>query len=119
MTNHVFWLLELSIKEGHLDQFKELMEEMSTATQRDEPNILNYEWWISENQSSCHIYERYEDSAAVMIHLGNFGSKFAERFMSHVDPTGIKVYGDASDDVKAALTAFGPQYLTQIGGFTR
>lgn len=119
MTKHVYWLLELSIKEGHLDQLRELMGEMSSATQNDEPDALNYEWWISEDESTCHIYERYSDSAAVMVHLGNFGSKFAERFMGHVDPTGFKVYGDANDDVKAALTDFGPQYLTGLGGFTR
>ena len=119
MTKHVYWILELSIKDGHLDQLKELMEEMSTATKQNEPHALNYEWWISEDGSACHIFERYENSAAVMVHLGNFGSKFMERFMSHVDPTGFKVYGDASDEVKAALTAFGPQYLTQLGGFTR
>jgi quinol monooxygenase YgiN len=119
MTKHVYWILELSIKDGHLDQLKEIMEEMSAATKQDEPHALNYEWWISEDESACHIFERYEDSAAVMAHLGNFGSKFMERFMSHVDPTGFKVYGDASDEVKAALTGFGPQYLTQLGGFTR
>lgn len=119
MTKHVYWILELSIKDGHLDQLKEIMEEMSTATKKDEPYALNYEWWISEDESACHIFERYEDSAAVMVHLGNFGSKFMERFMSHVDPTGFKVYGDASDEVKAALTGFGPQFLTQLGGFTR
>jgi quinol monooxygenase YgiN len=119
MTKHIFWLFEVSIKEGHLDPLKELMQEMSTATQQDEPNMLNYEWWINADESACHIFERYEDSAAVMVHLGNFGSKFAERFMSHADPAAITVYGNAGDDVKAALADFGPQYLTQIGGFTR
>ena len=119
MTNHVYWILELSIKDGQLESFRSLMHEMTTATQNDEPGALNYEWWISEDNSTCHLYERYEDSAATMVHLGNFGSKFAERFMSHVDPTGFTVYGNADDTVKGALAAFGPVYMQPFGGFGR
>lgn len=119
MTNHVYWLLELSIKDGHLDSFRSLMSEMASATQTDEPGALNYEWWISEDNATCHIYERYADSAAAMVHLGNFGSKFMERFMSDVDPTGFTVYGNPDDTVKGALAGFGPVFMQSFGGFSR
>jgi hypothetical protein len=95
------------------------MEEMVEATQADELNAMNYEWFITEDDKSCHIYERYSDSAAVMTHLGNFGAKFAGRFMAALKPTRIMVYGDASDEVKAALSGLGAVHLTFIGGFTR
>ena len=119
MTNHVYWLLELSIKDGHLDSFRSLMSEMTAATQNDEPGALNYEWWISEDNAACHIYERYVDSAATMVHLGNFGSKFAERLLSHVDPTRFTVYGNADDAVKGALADFGPVFMQPFGGFSK
>ena len=119
MTNNVYWLLELSIKDGELDNFTALMQEMVGATQNDEPGALNYEWWLSDDKSTCHIYERYADSDATMIHLGNFGGKFAERFMGCVDPTRFMVYGNANGQVKEALAAFGAVYMQSFGGFHR
>lgn len=119
MTNHVYWVLELNIKGGELNNFTKLMNEMVSATQNNEPGALNYEWWLSEDKSSCHIYERYTDSTATMVHLGNFGSKFAERFMGYVDPTRFTVYGSANDEVMGALAAFGAVYMEPFGGFHR
>jgi len=119
MTNHVYWLLELSLNDGELNNFTELVNEMSSATQNDEPGTLNYECWISEDQSTCHIYERYTDSNATMIHLGNFGSKFADRFMKCVEVTSFVVYGDANNEVKEALAGFGAVFMQPFGGFDR
>ena len=119
MADHVYWLLEVSIKDGELDNFTTLMKEMTAATENDEPGALNYEWWLSDDKNTCHIYERYVDSAATMLHLGNFGSKFAERFMSSVDPTCFVVYGNASNEIKETLAAFGPVYMQPFGGFGR
>ena len=37
MSSTVHWLLELDVKDGQLDSFKTLMNEMVTATRADEP----------------------------------------------------------------------------------
>ncbi len=119
MSDNVHWVLEIEIKQGELDNFKALMIEMVEATRANEPGTMNYEWFISDDAGSCHIYERYADSAATMIHLESFGQNFAERFMAAVTPTGLVVYGDPNDEVRAALSAFGPVHMAQIGGFAR
>lgn len=119
MSNNVHWLLELNIKEGELDNFKVLMKEMVETTQGNESEALIYEWFISEDDKTCHIYERYADSAATMVHLGTFGEKFAERFMASLEPTRFVVYGSPSDEVRAALAGFGAVHMSEIGGFAR
>jgi len=119
MSDNVYWVLELTIKPGGLDNFKELMKEMVEATHANEPKTLNYEWTMSEDGQSCHIYERYEDSAATMTHLGTFVEKFAERFMAALEPTRFTVYGNPNDEVKETLSGFGPVYMTPISGFAR
>ena len=95
------------------------MAEMVDTTQTNEPGAINYEWTIAEDNATIHIYERYADSEATMVHLGAFGEKFAERFMSQVDPTRFDVYGNPNDQVKEALSGLGPVYMTPIGGFVR
>lgn len=119
MNKHIYWMLQLNINPGHYEDFKTLMQEMVSATEQNEPNALNYEWWINEEKTSCHIYERYANADALMTHLGNFGSKFAERFMSHVVPTSFIVYGDVTNDVKTALDGLNPSYMSSFGGFNR
>ncbi len=118
MADHVSWLLEVAVKPGELDTFKALMAEMVEST-RTEPGTLIYEWWISDDRSAIHLYERYADSPALLAHLGTFGEKFAGRFLAAVDPTRFVVYGTPSDEAKEALTAFGPVYLGPFGGFAR
>lgn len=119
MGNEVFWVLELSVIDGKAGELSALITEMSQATQDSEPGTLNYEWFLNEDKSKCTIYERYADSEALLIHLGNFGANFAERFMSILTIDSFKVFGPASDQVMEALSAFGATYMGYAGGFNR
>lgn len=119
MSNSVSWLLEFAVKDGQRANFDSVVKEMIEATEANEPDALNYEWFIDADGKNGQIYERYADSAATMTHLGNFGEKFAERFLAVLEPTRFFVYGSPSDEVKAALEAFGAVYMDRIGGFTR
>lgn len=119
MSDNVYWMLELAIRPGELENFKKLMDEMIASTEENEPDTLNYEWTISEDGATCHLFERYKDSSAVMAHLGTFGSKFARRFLEFARPTRIVVHGRPSPQVKKALGPMGPIYMTPLGGFSR
>ncbi len=119
MSDAVSWVLELNVKSGQLDAFKALAQEMSEATQADEPGATHYEWFTDADGKNIHIYERYADSAATMVHLGNFGAKFAERFLACVDPTRLTVYGDPSAEARGALAGFGAAHMTQFDGYAR
>ena len=119
MSDHVHWLLEVTIKPGERDTLIALMREMVATTQANEPGTLNYEWFISEDETSCKIYERYRDSAAVMTHLASFGANFADRFLATAEPTRFVVFGDPTEEVREALGGFGAVFMAQIGGFTR
>jgi quinol monooxygenase YgiN len=119
MSDAVSWVLELSVKDGQLDAFKALAREMSETTQADEPGATHYEWYTNDDGKTVHVYERYADSAATMVHLGNFGAKFAERFMACVDLGRFMVYGDPSAEVRDALAGLGAAHMTQFAGFAR
>ncbi len=119
MSDAVSWVLELAVKDGQLDAFKALAREMSEATRADEPGATHYEWFIDADGKTIHIYERYADSAATMAHLGNFGAKFAERFLACVDLTRLTVYGDPSAEARGALAGFGAAHMTQFDGYAR
>ena len=119
MSQNVYWMLELDLKAGRVDDFRALMGEMVAATRENEPGALGYEWSLSEDGTRCHIFEHYANSAATMVHLGNFADKFAGCFLDILSPTKFVVYGSPDKEVRGALAAFGPTYMQPVGGFTR
>ncbi len=118
MSSAVSWNLQLAVRTGRIDALRSLMEEMIEST-RSEPGALAYEWFLSEDSTTCHLYERYADAEAVMAHLGAFGSKFAERFLECVEPTAFHVYGNPSDEARTVLGGFGAVTFGPFGGFVR
>lgn len=116
MAETVSWNLQLSVRDGSLDDARTLMAEMVEAT-RGEEGTLGYEWFLSGDGRACHINERYADSDAALAHLANFGANFADRFLACFEPTGLTVYGEPTADARAALDGFGAAYLGTLGGF--
>jgi quinol monooxygenase YgiN len=114
----ISWNLQLAVRDGQLDALRTLVHEMVEST-RDEEGTQAYEWFLSADGTACHIYERYADSAAVMVHLGNFGAKFMERFLACLEVTSFSVYGEPSEEAKGALDGFGATYLATLAGFSR
>lgn len=119
MNENIFWVFEIAIKEGQLENLKKLMTEMVDSTKTNEPGTLYYQWTISEDNKNCHTYERYADSEATLSHLKTFVEKYAGPLMETGDATRFVVYGNPSDEVKKALEGFGAIYMSPIGGFVR
>jgi len=119
MATEVSWMLELSMKPGHEPEFTALMTEMVAATSANEAGALSYEWSLSADSATCHIFERYADSAAVMAHLVAFREKFAGRFREMLTPVRCVVYGSPSPQVKERLAGLNPVYMRLVGGFNR
>ena len=118
MEDHVSWIIELAVKPGQLETYKALMEEMVEGTSV-EPNTLAYEWYISDDESTVHIYEKYADSEAMVAHVNGFMEKWAARFVAAVDVKRFVVYGSPSAAAKELLDGFGPVYMGPWGGFSR
>ena len=113
---YVAWMLECTINDrAALDS---VMSDAASAAEANEPGTDIYEWNVSEDGTVLVNYERFADSDAALAHIGGFGAH-AERFLATVTPTRLTVFGSPSDAVKEALTAFGPTYTSQIGGFHR
>jgi quinol monooxygenase YgiN len=118
VSDNVSWSIHTSVIEGRLDDARDLMSEMVESS-RGEAGTIGYEWFLNEDGTVCHIKDRYADSGAAMVHLGNFGHNFAERFMECFEVTAFFVYGEPNDEVRGAISDFGPVYLGTFGGFNR
>ena len=61
-------MIVLKIQSGREAAFKTVSDKLVESTQT-EPGALSYEWSVSEDGGTCHIFERYADSQSVMLHL--------------------------------------------------
>jgi quinol monooxygenase YgiN len=116
MTNEISWRVQLAVKPGQLDNFRELTAEMVEAT-RKETGVLSYERFVTDDGRFVHVYERYADSAAALAHLRKFGKAFGERFNGMVERVQFAVYGIPSNGLKDVLDGFGATYLKRFGDF--
>ncbi len=119
MSKQVFWLLELNMNPEQARDFDGLMQEMVAATNANETGALDYQWSVSTDGKTCHLFERYADSAAALVHLTTFGERFMDRFLTLLAPTRFVVYGAPTQELRDALSPFNPSFMEPAGGFTR
>ncbi|MQB56058.1 putative quinol monooxygenase [Rahnella sp. RcJ3] len=117
MENEIISIFSLAFNEGKLPAFKQLVAKIVTETHK-EPGTLAYIYSISEDEKTAHIVERYRTEALVS-HVEETFSPFAEEFLSLVKITGLNVYGKPDAAIKAKLDPFGAVYMTPFDGFTR
>ena len=117
MSDATTWVFETAILPGHEDAFHAVAKELIEKT-RLEAGALGYEWYLSEDKTTCHVVERYRDSAAALDHLKTL-APFLESWMKTNRPIKLTIYGTPSDEVKSALAALQPVYFSQVGGWRR
>jgi quinol monooxygenase YgiN len=118
-NQHVSWMFELTVKAGRESDFRTLMAEMAQATNNNEPGTLDYEWYVSDDGQRLHLFERYANADAAMIHLGTFGERFMARFFDVLIPERMTLYGAPDDRVRGALAQLAPEVMSRAAGFSR
>jgi quinol monooxygenase YgiN len=119
IEGQVSWVVQCAVKDGQLDGFKELMGEMVESTREEEPGTINYEWFISDDNGTVHIYEKYANSEAVVAHMKTFGEKWAGRFLGCVDIQRVTAYGNPDKAAQKGIAQMGAKQLATWGGFAR
>ena len=118
MTSHIRVHAEHAVSEGKLDEFRKMAAEMIHQVEANEPNYLSYEWFLSDDEDTCHIIGLFKDSEAVMAHLANIGEMMGP-FSEIAPATGIELYGNPSDELREAVAPFGAKISEHWNGFTR
>jgi len=126
MSDNVFFIVELEVKPGQADDLRSVMRDMADLTRTDEPGTLNYEWFLTEDGTACHIYERYADPAAAVVHSATFPAELGRRAQAFL-PTRLTAYGTITEEIRqkriepllAVLPGLPVVHLDPFGGFAR
>lgn len=53
---------EFTIKEGKLEEYKKLVQDMSKAVEANEPDTPNYQFYLNRDETKCIVHVTYRNS---------------------------------------------------------
>jgi quinol monooxygenase YgiN len=92
-------------KEGKVKEFKRLCAELIDIMRARDTGTLQFEIYLSDDESECVIYERYLDSEAVIEHGAHVGEIMPAIFATGSGPSAL--LGEPNAEL-AAMTAGSP-----------
>lgn len=109
-----------TIEKDNVEQYKELMKEMSNMVETHEPTTLVYEVYFNEDGTKCMVHETYVDSTAVLAHNFSTASKtILPKIFKISKLVSLDVYGNPNSELKKLLKRFNSQIFTLYTGFDR
>ena len=99
MSDSIFFVVELEVKPGQVEDLESVARDMVSVARKDEPGTLNYEYFLSDDRTTCHIYERYVNPEALLRH-GLTGSDELNKRGQAFRPVRLTVYGKVTEEVR-------------------
>jgi len=78
---------------------------------RGEATTLHYDWFLNDDGTACIAFEEYEDSAALLAHVGHLGAIFASLLELGGDSR-FEVMGNASAEVREAMAGLNVTFFS-------
>jgi quinol monooxygenase YgiN len=121
-NNRIHIRAEFVIKEGKIDEFMRLIEDMSRTVEANEPDTLDYEFYLNSDETKCIVHETYADSEAALAHESSIASQtILPKVFSVASINRLDVYGSPSAELrrKMMMTSINPQFYNLFTGFSR
>src|SRR3954452_25282209 len=99
-----------SISPACLSEFKQVAQDL-LDTVRQEPGTIQYDWSFNDDETQCVVRETFDNSGAVLTHMSNTGA-LVGRLVELGGGLRLDVFGDASEELRAALVGFDPPIYT-------
>ena len=99
-------MAQFTIEKDNVDECKKLIKEMSESVEANEPDTLEYRFYLNEAGTRCIVHETYADSKATLLHNYSIVSKtILPRIFNIVNLNRFDVYGNPNEEVRNILKA--------------
>ena len=118
----ITFIIDLSVNVDSNEDLTLFSQEITTNVLNTEDFCIEYAYYVSEDNTSVTLYEKYIDSESAIKHGQNFmASTFFDRFFNLFTLNKFIVTGPASDEFKkfTSENGFIIEYRNSIDGFTR
>jgi quinol monooxygenase YgiN len=91
----------IKFHEGKFEAFKRLAAQAMEIVRTMDSGTLQYDIFLNNDQSECIVIERYQDSAAVMMHGSHIGDLVASMFAT--GSASSEMLGEPSGELRAMM----------------
>jgi quinol monooxygenase YgiN len=118
VRDEIYWFVTATIEPETYDAVVTMLVPLVEAT-RKEPGNNAYDYSVNTDHTVVHIFESYRDSEALVTHVQDTFSQFAEEFTELISINEFVVYGWPDPAAKQILDGFGSVYMTPFIGYTQ
>ena len=98
---------KMKIRKGMLEGIKQHANECIQRVRKKDPGTIQYDWFISSDNTECEIRETYENSEAFLAHLFNLNDLLHILYEKFASDHTVAIYGDPSQDLLDKIKARG------------
>ena len=104
MADFVAYLDTSEVRPGKLGELKEAMAELAAFVEQNEPQILSYSVYFSDDGSTMKVLHLHSDLASLELHLEVAGPKFPP-VAPLITMKTIEIFGRPTEELLARLRA--------------
>ena len=97
----------LKVRDGQLEGFKRQAAEMMRQAREKDTGTLAYDWFLSEDGTTCEVHEAYVDADALVEHALNVREAREAMFAEYACDHKMAFYGDPSPRLVALVNKVG------------
>ncbi|HZC20439.1 MAG TPA: antibiotic biosynthesis monooxygenase [Nitrososphaeraceae archaeon] len=118
--NQIHFRAEFTIEVRKIEEYKKLIQEMSRTVQANEPDTINYQFYLNKDQTKCVVHETYVNSDAALAHNNGVASRtILPRIFRLAKISRFDVYGNPNEELQKLLVSFGAETFNLFTGFSR
>ncbi|HKG40961.1 MAG TPA: antibiotic biosynthesis monooxygenase [Nitrososphaeraceae archaeon] len=118
--NQIHFRAEFTIEDGKIEEYKKLVQDMSRVVEANEPDTIDYQFYLNREETKCIVHETYANSEAALAHNTSIASQtILPKIFSVSRISRCDVYGNPSEELQKVLTSFSPQTYNHFAGFSR
>jgi quinol monooxygenase YgiN len=107
----------LEVREGELDGFLATAAEIMSSTREKDTKTLRYDWFISDDGTSCEVREAYVDADGLLEHHHHIAGSKARLFRDFADGHHMTFYCEPSAALAEAIAHIPGVEITQFSFF--
>jgi quinol monooxygenase YgiN len=75
VRNEIRFRVEFAIEGSKIEEYKKLVQDMVRVVEANEPDTINYEFYLNKSETSCVVNETYANSEAALAHAKGLASQ--------------------------------------------
>lgn len=105
-------IARLKVHDGKLEEFKRLSAECIEIMRATDSGTLQYEIYVSDDQSECVFIERFSDAEALLEHNKNLGDLLEA--MLATGTVSAELFGTPNDELRAKFAGSPVRFYTLL-----